>query len=170
MEGQNIAAIGYYTAVNLMRGEIGTTVRFTIERGGTRYELSAVRRMVTEQVVYASMLENRVGHIRITSFDANTYRQFVTAVEQLERDGMQAVIFDVRTNPGGRLDSVMGILDYILPEGGDVVKMTYKTNEEVYANVLDYTYVNQSHPDYGSFVQVIEEKHSVEIPIAVLIN
>ena len=63
------------------------------------------------------MLADQTGYVLITQFEEVTAAQFIQAVEDLESQGMKQMIIDVRSNPGGVLDSAVSIAAYILPEG-----------------------------------------------------
>lgn len=105
--------------VKLIRGEKGTTVHLEIYRTSTNEYLSfdVERDDITLPSISYEMLENSIGYILIDSFESDTAHQFSAALEDLEAQGMQALILDVRYNPGGLVDSVTEILDDILPEG-----------------------------------------------------
>ena len=62
------------------------------------------------------MLDDDIGYIQIVEFDDITISQFSRALRTLERKGMKSLIVDVRNNPGGLLNSVVEILDRLLPE------------------------------------------------------
>lgn len=100
-----------------MHGEEGTSVVVTFQRGDEFYDATIVRRAVDIKTVASEMLEDDIGYIVISHFSAVTYKQFTDAYEELESEGMKGLILDVRANPGGRLDTVTDMLDYLLPEG-----------------------------------------------------
>ena len=61
--------------------------------------------------------KKKIGYIQISQFEEVTYDQFTKALDDLKKQGMKAVIFDVRSNPGGLYETVCKMLDEILPEG-----------------------------------------------------
>ena len=67
--------------------------------------------------VFHEMLEDQIGYIRITEFAGVTAQQYRKAFADLDSQGMERLIVDLRDNPGGLLDSVCEILRDILPEG-----------------------------------------------------
>ena len=137
--------------VKHIRGEEGTTVHLEIYRPATEEYLSfdVMRADITLPSVEYEMLENGIGYVLIDGFETETANQFEAAIDDLTTQGMQAVIFDVRYNPGGMVGSVVDILDKILPEGLVVYR------EDKHGNRQDYTSDNTEYMD---------------IPIAVLIN
>lgn len=164
VDGTDFAEIGYQEAINRIRGEVGTTVRLTVERDGVRTEYTVTRRKVTEVTVDYRMLDGKIGYIRITSFDDRTYEQFVAAHQALEAEGATAYVFDMRNNPGGTLNSVVAILEYILPDG-DIVHLNYK----------QYGYSIDSIHDLSSAYMDGEHRfyypgHVIDAPMVVLAN
>ena len=63
------------------------------------------------------MLEDNLGYIAVSEFDSVTYDQYQQALEDLQNQGMQGLIVDLRNNPGGNLSTVCDMLDLMLPEG-----------------------------------------------------
>ena len=105
--------------VKHIRGEAGTTVHLEIYRPSTDeyLDFDVERADITLPSIDYEMLENGIGYILIDSFETDTAHQFQLAVEDLNAQGMQALIIDVRYNPGGMVNSVVDIFDAILPEG-----------------------------------------------------
>lgn len=133
---KSVAELGYYPAIDLIKGEVGTYAEFTVYRGkdySEVVEFSVKRDKVTEQTVMHHVIsyDETVGYIKILNFDNGTYGQFVSAVEALRAEGCTRLVLDVRYNPGGLLTSVTDVLDYILPEGPIVRLVDNKGNEEV---------------------------------------
>lgn len=100
-----------------IKGEEGTEVVLHVMRDGEELELTAVRRVIEAQTIEYEMKENQVGYIRVTEFDNVTYTQFQEALDILDGQGMQGLVIDLRSNPGGNLDTVLDMLRLILPEG-----------------------------------------------------
>lgn len=120
VDGAYVSQIGYTEAVARVAGEAGTSVVLTIFRDGKEMNISVTRGEYTpETVIYSEMTKNgeKVGYIRIIQFDKITVSQFKTAMETLGKNGCEKFIFDLRDNPGGNLDAIIEILDYLLPEG-----------------------------------------------------
>lgn len=122
--------------VKLIRGEEGTAVNLEIYRPSTDEYLSfdVERADITLPSVEYEMLENRIGYIWIDSFETETAHQFEAAVEKLKAQGMQAMIIDVRYNPGGMVSAVVEIADEILPEGTVFYMEDKAGNRETYTS------------------------------------
>lgn len=119
VDGESVSALGYQPAVDRVKGAVGTTVTLTIERDGETFDVGVMRDTFTEQTVIHRVTDTspEIGYVRILSFDSGTPAQFKSAVEELQAQGCTSLVLDVRGNPGGLLDSVVEILDYVLPEG-----------------------------------------------------
>ena len=121
--------------VQNIRGEEGTTVHLQVYRPSSAetLEFDVERRYVELPTVTRQMLENNIGYIELTAFQDNTAEQFEKTLAELEAQGMEAMIIDVRGNLGGLVSSVVRILDDLLPEG------TVVYTEDKYGNRKDYT-------------------------------
>ena len=105
--------------VQQIRGEENTTVHMIVYRESTKetLELDVTRKYIELPSIEGEMLDDKIGYIQITEFQAKTDEQFIEMVNSLKEQGMKGMILDVRANPGGYLSSVVEIADAILPEG-----------------------------------------------------
>ena len=94
------------------------TVTLTILREGESdyREVEVTLDTVEAPMVEHEMLDNKIGYITINQFAETTASQYETALEDLNNQGMERLIVDVRDNPGGLLTSVCDVLDSMLPE------------------------------------------------------
>jgi carboxyl-terminal processing protease len=115
--------------VSWIRGEIGTTVDLIVNRNGEEFFFTVERANIEVPSVAHEMLEDNVGYIIIDSFDLLTGDQFEEAMAELDEQGMEGLIIDLRFNPGGSWTVVVDILNDILPRGLIV------TREDVHGNV-----------------------------------
>lgn len=105
--------------VSLIRGEENTSVHLTLIREGEDdyVEVDVTRRQVESPTVNHEMLDNNIAYIQITEFDQVTIDQFTEALAVCKGSGMEGLILDLRSNPGGSLNAVCEIARKILPEG-----------------------------------------------------
>ena len=131
--GESVAELGYTAAVNRLQGEAGTLAEFTVQRGDELIDFSIERGYVNEQSVMYHVYEPdpTIGIVKILSFNLGTPEQFKSACEELIAGGVTKFVFDVRYNPGGDLESITEILDYLLPEGPIVRIVDADGNEDV---------------------------------------
>lgn len=105
------------TVVSWIKGEQGTDVVLHVIRDGEELELTATRDIVEVQTVTSEMKDGQIGYIAVSEFDSVTYDQFEEALNDLESQGMQGLVIDLRGNPGGSLTTVTDMLKLLLPEG-----------------------------------------------------
>lgn len=119
VDGETTYGLTLSEAVALIKGEEGTQVVLTIAREDEKDYLTipVTRRKVESPTVNYEMLENNMAYIQITEFDDVTVDQFADALATMKGSGMEGLILDVRTNPGGSLTSVVEICRMLLPEG-----------------------------------------------------
>lgn len=103
--------------VGMIKGEEDTTVHLTLIRDGEEIERDVVRRKVEAPTVNFEMYDNGIAYIQITEFDTITVDQFAEALAVAKGSGMEGLILDLRSNPGGNLSSVVDIARMLLPEG-----------------------------------------------------
>lgn len=104
-------------AVALMKGEDGSEVVLTISRNGAEQEISILRGEVNVSNVSWQMIDESIGYINIFQFTGDVVTAFEKALEDLQANGADGVVIDLRNNPGGVLDDVVAIADEVLPAG-----------------------------------------------------
>ena len=117
VDGRDITGMELSSAVALIKGDKGTSVTLEVIRGTERLTFSAVRDAVEAKKVSYTLLDNNIGYLSISQFEEVTTKQFKAAVEDLQSQGMKGLVIDIRNNPGGLLDTVVGMLKYMLPDG-----------------------------------------------------
>ena len=138
VDSKEVSVVGYYEAVDLVRGEEDSKVKITIERDGTKQTLTIERKSIEKVSVNHEMIDNNIGYIEISEFDISTGEQFEKALETLKAEGAEGYIIDVRNNPGGLLTQLVETLDILLPEG-DIISTVSKAGEEqVYESDADH--------------------------------
>ena len=132
VNGISVDEIGYDKAVNEIRGEPNTRVIITVDRDGSELSFDVTRKKVVEHSVSYSIDENKIGYIKITSFKSNTPGQFKEAINYMEDMGAVGIIYDLRSNPGGYLSSVVDVLSYIAPKNTTIVSFSnnYKKTQK----------------------------------------
>ena len=119
VDGQDVAGEDLTSVVGKMKGIAGTTVEveFFIKKEKKYKTLVMERKQIEVPTVAYEMQEDGIGYIVVSSFDKPTDEQFMDAVEKLKEDGMKGLVIDLRNNGGGMLESVVNMLDYMVPEG-----------------------------------------------------
>lgn len=119
VDGEATFGLSLSEAVALIKGPEGTNVKLTIIRKGESDNLEVVvsRRKVNSPSVEYEMLDEGIAYIQITEFNDLTADQFADAYAVARGSDMKGLILDLRSNPGGSLNSVVEIARMILPEG-----------------------------------------------------
>ncbi len=119
VDGVETFGMSLEEVVALIKGEEGTKVHLTLVREGeTDYiEIDVERRRVEAPTVTYEVYDDKTAYIQITEFSDITEDQFTEALAVCKASGMTGLILDLRSNPGGNLDTVVKIARQILPEG-----------------------------------------------------
>ena len=117
VDDQDVTGQKLDTIVSWIRGEKGTDVTLQVLRDGEKIELTATRDTVEDITVKYEMKDDNIGYIYVSEFDKVTYDQLKKALEDLEDQGMEGLVIDLRNNPGGNLDTVTDMLRLLLPKG-----------------------------------------------------
>lgn len=158
-----------------IRGEEGSYVTITVLRGDTdeEVELKVQRRQIEVPTVEYQMLENQIGYIYVMQFDEVTAQQFIDAVDDLEKQGMEKLVIDMRDNPGGVLDTAVEMLAYILPEDkmdGMLIYTEDKNGKGDRYFCKDGQIVKESDNGYKDNRYPKKDDHEIDVPLAVLVN
>lgn len=119
VDGESTYGLSLTETVALIKGEEGTEVVLTILREGESdfLQVPVTRRQVESPTVNFKMLDEKTAYIQITEFDEVTVDQYAEALAMAKGSGMEGLILDLRTNPGGSLNAVVEIARMMLPEG-----------------------------------------------------
>ncbi|GIW73521.1 MAG: hypothetical protein KatS3mg103_0043 [Phycisphaerales bacterium] len=136
VDGVDTTTLDTDEVTRLIAGPAGQPVMLTVERDGRRLELAVQRDHIrTESVKGLARLDEmghwnhaldpkrQIGYVRITQFVAGTAQDARLAIERAhdQMGGLQALVLDLRHNPGGMIDQAVGVADLFLP-GGPVVR------------------------------------------------
>ena len=130
-DGQDVRGMTTAQLRDIIRGKEGTSVSLEITRDSEVLRVQVTRMQILTEVVRYEMLENSIGLIAISNFDARCADETIAAIEALREQGAQALIFDVRNNPGGYATELVKVLDYLLPEGDLFRTLDYAGRETV---------------------------------------
>lgn len=130
-ESQDVRGMTTAQLRDIIRGKEGTSVSLEITRDSEILRVQVTRMRILTEVVRYEMLENSIGLIAISNFDARCADETIAAIEALREQGAQALIFDVRNNPGGYATELVKVLDYLLPEGDLFRTLDYAGRETV---------------------------------------
>jgi carboxyl-terminal processing protease len=115
-------------AVRQLRGDPGTKVTISVYRSKAKDPSDKIKDYTIERaeikvdsVKDAKMIEDGIGYIRITQFNEPTADEFEKGLQKLEEQGMDALIIDLRNNPGGLLEAARKVAEKFIPKGDLIV-------------------------------------------------
>lgn len=139
VNGEQVSGVGMPadSVVARLRGPRRSMVDIEISREKNISRTFTIRRGVVEHksLVYHSMLDDTTGYIILSTFSATSYDEFHTALRELVGKGMKNLVFDLRGNTGGSLESAIGIANELLPVGSLIVytQGAHQRRQNVYA-------------------------------------
>lgn len=123
--------MGLHDAVSKMRGVPSTHVKITILREGWKEtkDFTIIREIIKIKSVKSKLIEDGIGYIKINQFQEQTATDLSNAMEKLMQEKMNALILDLRNNPGGLLNSAVDVASQLLPPGKLVVYIKDRKGE-----------------------------------------
>lgn len=129
INGQTTEKLTLPDAVEKLRGDVGEKVVLTVQRPRTKeikdYELTRqvikVSSVKDAQVLPSGPGEPKIGYVRITQFNEPTASELAKALDKLDKSGIEALVLDLRYNPGGLLGSAVDVCGLFVPPGTPIV-------------------------------------------------
>lgn len=118
IDGQATKELGVDEAVKMIRGSEGSQVTLTINRVGQELtDYTLMRSNIKINTVSGKMLDGGIGYVRLSMFNENTGSDLLSKLQELEGQGMQGMILDLRNNPGGLLEESIKVAGHFVPKG-----------------------------------------------------
>lgn len=139
----------------MLRGQNGTSFLLKVERPGEKHplEFKMVRKSIEMPVIpYAGVLRDSIGYINLSTFTGKPAKEFKAAFLKQKKEGIKALVIDLRSNGGGLVEEAVEIANYFLPRGKVIATTRGKMRQ------ADKVY------------KTIREPLDTEIPIAVLVS
>ena len=151
VNGEEAADWGVDKVVDKIRGEIGTSVKLTLQNGQQIHEVSVVRQNITAPAV-ESKINGKIGILTVSRFNDDTVSAARKAAREFIDRGVTKVIVDLRNNPGGTVDSAQGLLglwlnnQVVLTErrGSETVKTLNSTGSPILENIQTVVLINEN--------------------------
>jgi carboxyl-terminal processing protease len=147
---KTIAEVG-----EMLKGDLKSKIEITLERPGQTkfFKKYVVReRISVNNVPYFGMVNENAGYIRLSNFTEDAHIEVKNALTTLKEKGAQAIILDLRNNPGGLLGEAVDIVNLFVDKGQEVVHTKGKVKQ------WDFTYKCKNLP--------VDSK----IPLIVIVN
>ncbi len=132
VDGTPTKELGFQESVRHILGPEGTSVTLTIQREGVEklLEFALIREKITvNDVRFAGMLDNNIGYIQLTRFSKNSAPEISQAIRELQNKNLNGLILDLRSNPGGVLQSAVNVSDIFLDKGESIVTIRGRTEQ-----------------------------------------
>lgn len=158
VDDKDLAGMKLEDAVELMRGPVGSKVKITIsrkdEKGNykTLPDFNFKREKIVPEVVYYRMLDGKVGYLYMVDFSGHSTEEVKKALADLQKQGMQSLVLDLRFNPGGLLTGAV-----------DIAKLFLQPDEMI-------VYTQGRKPEYYQEFKTSAKPDYPDVPLAVLVN
>ncbi len=135
IDGASVEGMSLNQAIDKMRGDPGTKVTITVERGADKKQIDIplVRDFIKPKVVRARKEGEDIVYLRVGSFNERTFEELKKGIEdttkEIGADKVKGYILDLRNNPGGLLDQAIAVSDGFL-ERGEIVSTRARQAED----------------------------------------
>ena len=133
VDGRSVNRENCLLSITSLAGEENTRVELTVLKAsdGSTVDLSLVRRRIDFRAVYSEILSGQnIGLIRVRNFNQNVDRDFRDAIVHLQNAKVDALIIDVRNNPGGQIDVMCPMLSMLLPQDTPLITLRDRNGKE----------------------------------------
>jgi len=149
VDGTDLKGLSSSDIVKALKGPANTVTTLTVKRNDTTHQLVVTRSAVELHYASSELLQHNIGYIKVSRFGANTHTRVQKQLEGLIADNAQAIVLDLRDNPGGSTRAARAIVSMFTDE-------TNVYCEKHKAGVV------KNLPRHGA--------HITDLPLAVLIN
>jgi len=149
VDTMNVAGVGFTNkdVLKTLKGDKGTEVLLFIKRKNIDrlLEFNIIRdKIPITSVDVFYMVDKEIGYVKVNRFSGTTDKEFITALDGLERNGMKKLILDLRSNPGGYLSAAINMVDEFLSSGKTIVYTEGNSrNKQVYKSTFHGGFQNE---------------------------
>ena len=129
----SMAGVDFEEVAQRVRGPDGTSVHLTLRRQGVDdlIEIDVIRANIPRpSLPLAFFVDQKVGYIKITNFGETTGNELDDALDRLEKDGLEGLVLDLRSNQGGLLTGGVRVADRFLDRGQTIVSHRGRVSDE----------------------------------------
>lgn len=153
VDGKEYFSSDFKDISKYIKGEEKTNVKIEIERNGERLNFEITREKINTNPITIKNMDSNIGYLKLPSFDQNTSVDFEEKVKELQSNGMQKLIIDLRNNGGGIVDEATKIADMLLEK--EKIIMSTKDNKKKSKETK-----SKDNPTYTMPVVVLVNKNS----------
>lgn len=148
INGQDVTPLTFRDRIDKLLGPENTSVTLGVLRGTEKLTVTMVREKILINPIEYKLMDNQVGYIRILEFTSNSSKYFEEAITALQKQKIKSLVLDLRDNPGGDIESVLRISEWLVPKNTTLITVKYRVGEDSYRS----------------------ERNPIGIPLAVIIN
>ncbi|WOL13975.1 hypothetical protein Cni_G22755 [Canna indica] len=166
IDGESVAGLDSEAAARKLRGRVGTTVRVKLHTGAESDIGNALREVqLSREVIKLSPLsstiihhksingyESKTGYVRLSAFSQNAAAEMENVIRQMENEGVQSYILDLRNNPGGLVKAGLDVAQIWL-DGNETLVNTVDRE----GNMLPINMVNGHALTHDPLVVLVNE-------------
>lgn len=136
VDGKSTEGISTQTAASWMRGDVGTQVTIKVQREGEEPKIyDIIRGLIEQSYLDYEIIDDKIGYLNLYQFGAGSGRDVADALEDLTDKGIEGVILDLRSNPGGLLNEAVNVASNFISKGPIVhVRQRGDKKETLYVN------------------------------------
>lgn len=132
VDGEEVAEMTQLELAGKVRGEEGTTIVITMRRGEELIDFTLTRARIEIPTVESKILEGNIGYIKLNDFNVHAREQINLALEQMDVNNLEGLVFDLRGNPGGLLTSAIEIASAFIKDGVILIEDFGDGEEQVF--------------------------------------
>jgi len=141
IDGKQIQDMDQSQISELLKGQAGTNVMLVVERYGQPMEIELTREDVQiPNVPYYGLVNDKTGYVKLNKFTRTASKEIKSAYVEMQKDGMDKLILDLRGNTGGLLGEAINIVNFFVPKGTEIVSTKGRLEE------WDKTYTGLNEP------------------------
>lgn len=144
IDGESTKDLALQDAVSKLRGKKGTPVTITIIREGLEkpLDIKIIRDIIQLKSVKSKVIDDKIGYVKLTQFQEKSASDLKKALNELSKKEINALILDLRNNPGGLLKGAVDVTSQFLPSGKLVVYIKGRVGEKTEFHTDDNNYHN----------------------------
>jgi len=132
VNGTDLSTLAYEQRIDRLLGAENTSVTIGLQRGDRKTAKTLVRKRIQVNPVESRLLDQQVGYIRIYEFTSNAPEHFEKALRVLQDQRIKGLILDLRDNPGGDVEAVLKISEWLVPRGTTLITVQYRQGSDSY--------------------------------------
>lgn len=132
VNGEDVSQMSQLELAGRVRGPEGSEVVITVRRDDALIDFTIVRAKITIPTVESRLLDNNIGYIKLNDFNVHAREHVNKALDELDLTTIEGLVFDLRGNPGGLLNSAIDIASAFIKDGTILIEDFGNGNEQIF--------------------------------------